>query len=275
MPGVLYVCATPIGNLSDITERFVKTIESVDFIAAEDTRHTLKLLNYLGIHKPLISYYEHNKRERGEIILNRILNGESAALVSDAGMPAISDPGEELVAMCHDAGVKAITIPGCCAAVSALSVSGLPTGRFCFEGFLTVNKQGRREHLEMVSKETRTMIFYEAPHKLLSTLKDMLKAWGDRRISLCRELTKLHEETVRTTLSQAVEYYSENNPKGEFVLIVEGAEEVREEMSETPEVQLKNLISSGMDKKDAIKAVAKNMGVPKNEVYSLALKLEL
>ena len=276
MAGKLYVCATPIGNLSDMSERFIETLKSVDIVAAEDTRHSLKLLNHLGIHKPMISYYEHNKRERGEVIISKLNQGLSVALVSDAGTPAISDPGEELVSMCRDEGIDVLPVPGCCAAVSALSVSGLPTGRFCFEGFLTVNKQGRREHLDSLKYETRTMVFYEAPHKLLSTLRDMESAFGGgRRISLCRELTKLHEQTVRTTLTEAVEFYTENQPKGEFVLIIEGAEIAKKEFDETPEEQLKRLVSEGCDKKEAIKTVAKERGVPKKEIYSLALELGL
>lgn len=273
--GTLFVCATPIGNLSDMSERFVKTLSEADLVAAEDTRHTLKLLNYLEIKKPMISYYEHNKRERSEVIIGKLKEGLNVVLVSDAGTPAISDPGEDLVALCHDEGIRAVAVPGCCAAVSALSVSGLPTGRFCFEGFLTVNKQGRRERLEEVRDEMRTMIFYEAPHKLLSTLKDMYSVFGERRISLCRELTKIHEETVRTTLSEAIEHYSENTPKGEFVLIVEGAEKKAEVFTESVFDELKRLISSGEDKKEAIKSVAKRRGIPKKEVYAEALKLDL
>ena len=276
MSGTLYVCATPIGNLSDMSERFVETIKSVDIIAAEDTRHTLKLLNHLGIHKPMISYYEHNKRERGEVIIEKLNSGLDVALVSDAGTPAVSDPGEELVSMCRDSGIDVIPIPGCCAAISALSVSGLPTGRFCFEGFLTVNKQGRREHLESLKSEMRTMIFYEAPHKLLSTLKAMAEAFGgERRVSLCRELTKLHEQTVRTTFSEAVSFYTDNQPKGEFVLIVEGAKEQEKSFNETPKEQLLRLIKEGTDKKEAIKTVAKERNLPKKEVYSMALKMDI
>lgn len=272
--GTLYVCATPIGNLSDMSERFIETLKSADIIAAEDTRHTLKLLNHLGIKKPMISYYEHNKRERSEVLAEKLKSGLNIALVSDAGTPAISDPGEDLVALCHDEGIKAIPIPGCCAAVSALSVSGLPTGRFCFEGFLTVNKQGRKERLEELKDEQRTVIFYEAPHKLLSTLKDMYAVFGERRISLCRELTKLHEETVRTTLSAAVDFYTVNQPKGEFVLILEGAEKCEPVFEDSVSDHLLRLISSGIDKKEAIKTVAKERGIPKKEVYAESLKLK-
>lgn len=273
--GTLYVCATPIGNLSDMSERFIRTISEADIIAAEDTRHSLKLLNHLGIKKPMISYYEHNKRERSGVIVSKLNEGLDVALVSDAGTPAISDPGEDLVSLCHDEGIRVIPIPGCCAAVSALSVSGLPTGRFCFEGFLTVNKQGRRERLEELKDEQRTLIFYEAPHKLLTTLKDMLSVLGNRRLSLSRELTKLHEETVRTTLSEALDFYSEHPPKGEFVLILEGAEQKEAEFCETVTEQLVRLVSSGTDKKEAIKIVAKERGIPKKDVYAEALKQNL
>lgn len=276
MAGILYICATPIGNLSDMSERFIQTLNDVDIIAAEDTRHSLKLLNHLGIHKPMISYFEHNKRERGEVIIEKLEAGLNVALVSDAGTPAISDPGEELVSQCRDCGIEVIPIPGCCAAISALSVSGLPTGRFCFEGFLSVNKQSRREHLESLKNETRTMIFYEAPHKLLATLKAMKDTFGDeRRISLCRELTKLHEQTVRTTLGDSVSFYEENQPKGEFVLIIEGTTIAEKTFEETSEEHLKRLISEGVDKKEAIKIVSKERGVPKKEIYSLALELDL
>lgn len=273
--GTLFVCATPIGNLSDMSERFIRTISEADIIAAEDTRHTLKLLNHLGIKKPMISYYEHNKRERSGVIVSKLNEGLDVALVSDAGTPAISDPGEDLVSLCHDEGIRVIPIPGCCAAVSALSVSGLPTGRFCFEGFLTVNKQGRRERLEELKDEQRTLIFYEAPHKLLTTLKDMLSVLGNRRLSISRELTKLHEETVRTTLSEALDFYSEHPPKGEFVLILEGAEKKEAEFCETVAEQLVRLVSSGTDKKEAIKIVAKERGIPKKDVYAEALKQNL
>ena len=275
MPGMLYLVPTPIGNLGDISLRCRQTLEEADFIAAEDTRVTLKLLNHLGIKKSLVSYYEHNKAFKGDIILERILAGETCALVSDAGSPAISDPGEDLVKQCAEAGITVCAIPGPCAAITALSISGQSTGRFCFEGFLSTSKKSRREHLDALKGETRTMIFYEAPHKLLSTLEDLQEAFGpDRGISLCRELTKLHEEVVRTTLSQAVERYTQNPPKGEFVLIVAGAEpEVKEAPSETDAAaRVAQLMADGLSRKDAVKQTAKELGLPKNVVYDIALK---
>ena len=275
MAGMLYLVPTPIGNLGDISTRCRETLESADFIAAEDTRVTLKLLNHLGIKKSLVSYYEHNKTFKGDKIVERILAGETCALVSDAGSPAISDPGEDLVKQCAAAGIVVCAIPGPCAAITALSISGQATGRFCFEGFLSTSKKSRREHLESLKKEQRTMIFYEAPHKLVTTLEDMAEVFGgDRPISLCRELTKLHEEVVRTTLSGAIAKYTENGPKGEFVLIVAGGEpEVEEAPSETDAAAyLTALIQSGLSRKDAIKQTAKDLGLPKNVVYDLALK---
>jgi 16S rRNA (cytidine1402-2'-O)-methyltransferase len=275
MAGMLYLVPTPIGNLGDISSRCRETLESVDFIAAEDTRVTLKLLNHLGIKKSLVSYYEHNKAFKGEKIVQRILDGETCALVSDAGSPAISDPGEDLVKLCHEAGIVVCAIPGPCAAITALSISGQATGRFCFEGFLSTAKKSRKEHLESLVKEQRTMIFYEAPHKLLTTLEDMAAVFGENRsISLCRELTKLHEEVVRTTLGQAIEKYAENPPKGEFVLIVAGAEPVLEETA-TPDdaaARVAQLMEEGMSRKDAIKQTAKELNLPKNVVYDAALK---
>ena len=275
MPGMLYLVPTPIGNLWDIYQRCRETLEQADFIAAEDTRVTLKLLNHLGIRKSLVSYYEHNKAFKGDKIVDRILSGETCALVSDAGSPAISDPGEDLVKQCAAAGITVCAIPGPCAAITALSISGQATGRFCFEGFLSTSKKSRREHLESLVQEQRTMIFYEAPHKLLSTLEDLAEAFGeDRGISLCRELTKLHEEVVRTTLGEAIAKYSENGPKGEFVLIVAGAEpEAEEAPTETDAAAyLARLLESGLSRKDAIKQTAKDLGLPKNVVYDLALK---
>ena len=277
MAGMLYLVPTPIGNLGDISIRCRETLENADFIAAEDTRVTLKLLNHLGIKKSLVSYYEHNKAFKGDKIVERILAGETCALVSDAGSPAISDPGEDLVKQCAEAGIVVCAIPGPCAAITALSISGQATGRFCFEGFLSTAKKSRREHLESLKKEQRTMIFYEAPHKLLSTLEDMAEVFGtDRGISLCRELTKLHEEVVRTTLGGAIEKYTENGPKGEFVLIVAGAEPETEELptEEDAVSYLSRLMAGGMSKKDAVKQTAKDLKLPKNEVYDLALKLE-
>ena len=277
MAGMLYLVPTPIGNLGDISTRCRETLESVDFIAAEDTRVSLKLLNHLGIKKSLVSYYEHNKAYKGNVILDRILAGETCALVSDAGSPAISDPGEELVKQCAEAGITVCAIPGPCAVITALSISGQATGRFCFEGFLSTAKKSRREHLESLLDETRTMIFYEAPHKLLTTLEDMADAFGaDRPISLCRELTKLHEEVVRTTLGEAVEKYTQSPPKGEFVLVVAGApvqEKVLPTESDAAQ-RVAQLMASGISRKDAIKQTAKELDLPKNVVYDAALKIE-
>ena len=277
MAGMLYLVPTPIGNLGDISTRCRETLEQADFIAAEDTRVTLKLLNHLGIKKSLVSYYEHNKAQKGNMILDRILAGETCALVSDAGSPAISDPGEDLVKQCAQAGVTVCAIPGPCAVITALSISGQSTGRFCFEGFLSTSKKSRREHLESLQKEQRTMIFYEAPHKLLSTLEDLAEAFGeDRGISPCRELTKLHEEVVRTTLGEAVAKYTENPPKGEFVLVVAGAPaEEKEAASETDVAsRVAQLMAEGLSRKDAVKQTAKELDLPKNVVYDIALKEE-
>ena len=277
MPGMLYLVPTPIGNLGDISERCRRTLEEADFIAAEDTRVSLKLLNYLGIKKNLVSYYEHNKAFKGNVILDRILAGETCALVSDAGSPAISDPGEDLVRQCAEAGITVCAIPGPCAVITALSISGLPTGRFCFEGFLSTAKKSRREHLESLAKEQRTMIFYEAPHKLLTTLQDMAAVFGPHRpISLCRELTKLHEEVVRTTLEGAIEKYTAQPPKGEFVLVIAGAqpEEAPEPTELDAAAYVKNLMARGISRKDAIKQTAKDLNMPKNAVYDAALSIE-
>ena len=277
MAGMLYLVPTPIGNLGDISERCRRTLEEADFIAAEDTRVSLKLLNYLGIKKSLVSYYEHNKAFKGNVILDRILAGETCALVSDAGSPAISDPGEDLVRLCAEHGVTVTAIPGPCAVITALSISGLPTGRFCFEGFLSTAKKSRKEHLQSLVGETRTMIFYEAPHKLVSTLEDLAEFFGaDRKISLCRELTKLHEEVVRTTLGEAIERYTENAPKGEFVLVVDGAAPVEKEVptAEDAGEMVKRLMSEGLSRKDAIKQTAKALDLPKNVVYDAALSID-
>ena len=275
MSGTLYLVATPIGNLGDFSPRAVETLETVDFIAAEDTRGSVKLLNHFEIKKPLVSYHEHNHVSAGQAILQRLLAGESCALVTDAGTPAVSDPGEDLVRLCAENGVKVLSIPGCCAAVNALAVSGLPTGRFAFEGFLTVNKKNRRERLEALKNEERTLIFHEAPHKLLTTLQDMEAVFGsDRRIALCRELTKLHEETFRTTLGGAVAHYTENPPKGEFVLVLAGAEP-REAATVTLDdavAQVLTLKAQGVRLKDAAKEVAEHTGFSKNELYAAALE---
>ena len=275
MSAMLYLVHTPIGNLGDISVRCRETLEAADFIAAEDTRVTLKLLNHLGIKKSLVSYYEHNKATQGSRIVERILAGETCALVSDAGSPAISDPGEDLVKQCAAAGIPVCAIPGPCAAITALSISAQATGRFCFEGFLSTAKKSRREHLDSLKKEQRTMIFYEAPHKLLTTLTDMAEVFGeDRPISLCRELTKLHEEVVRTTLGQAVTRYTQSPPKGEFVLVVAGAPAEKQALpSETDAAaRVSQLIAQGVSRKDAVKQAAKELGLPKNVVYDIALR---
>ena len=277
MAGMLYLVPTPIGNLGDISLRCRQTLEEADFIAAEDTRVTLKLLNHLGIKKSLVSYYEHNKAAKGNVILDRILAGETCALVSDAGSPAISDPGEDLVKQCADAGITVCAIPGPCAVITALSISGQSTGRFCFEGFLSTAKKSRREHLASLQQEQRTMVFYEAPHKLLATLEDMAEAFGnDRPISLCRELTKLHEEVVRTTLGQAIEKYTSQPPKGEFVLVVAGAAPIERPAATENDAALRvqQLMAQGLSRKDAIKQAAKDLDLPKNVVYDAALKLD-
>ena len=275
MSGTLYLVATPIGNLGDFSPRAVETLQSVDFIAAEDTRVSVKLLNHFEIKKPLVSYHAHNHVSAGQAILERLLCGESCALVTDAGTPAISDPGEELVRLCAQHDVEVLSIPGCCAAVNALAVSGLPTGRFTFEGFLTVNRKSRREHLESLKTEERTMIFHEAPHKLRTTLADLRDTFGsDRQIALCRELTKLHEQTRRCTLAEAVDYYAENEPKGEFVLVVAGAEKQAEttiSLEEAVDLVLERK-AQGMRLKDAVRDVAADTGLSKNELYAAALE---
>ena len=270
MSGILYVTGTPIGNLSDMSPRAVATLEEVDFIAAEDTRVTLKLLNHFGIKKPMVSYYEHNKRERGEIICKRIEQGENCAIVTDAGMPCISDPGEDLIKLCEERGIKTVVIPGPSAVISALAISGLETGRFTFEGFLSVNKKSRNEHLKSLLNEHRPMIFYEAPHKLPSTLRDLYSAFGDRKLSIVRELTKLHEEVIRTTTKYASENYADGSIKGEIVLILEGAPQTIEEESYTLEYAVetaKKLIEKGEKPTEAAKQAASLTGFKKNEIY--------
>ena len=275
MSGTLYLVATPIGNLEDLSPRAVETLAAVDFIAAEDTRVSLKLLNHFGIKKPLASYHEHNAAAAGQAVLGRLLSGESCALVTDAGTPAISDPGEALVRLCEEHGVTVTSIPGCCAAVNALAVSGLPTGRFTFEGFLSVNKRSRREHLESLKNETRTMIFHEAPHKLRPTLADFCEAFGpERRIALCRELTKLHEEVRRCTLGEAAEYYRDHDPRGEYVLVVAGAERSKAAVLTLEEgaAQVLALVDAGQRLKDAAREVAEHTGLSKNDLYAAALE---
>ncbi len=276
MAGTLYLVPTPIGNLGDISSRITDTLNEADFIAAEDTRVSLKLLNHLGIRKPLVSYYRHNVETSGPAIVNRLLEGENCALVTDAGTPAISDPGEDLVRLCAEAGIPVVAIPGPCALVTALAVSGLPTGRFTFEGFLATNKKNRRAHLDALRGETRTMIFYEAPHKLCATLSDLQETFGpQRRVALCRELTKLHEEVRRTTLGEACAWYRENPPRGEFVLVVEGAEAPEETAPLTLEegaARVRQLQETqGLRLKDAARQVAQESGLPKNELYQAAL----
>ncbi len=274
MAGMLYLVPTPIGNLGDISVRCRQTLEQADFIAAEDTRVTLKLLNHLGIKKSLVSYYEHNKAQKGNQIVERILAGETCALVSDAGSPAISDPGEELVKQCASQGITVCAIPGPCAVITALSISGQNTGRFCFEGFLSTAKKSRREHLESLKGEQRTMIFYEAPHKLCATLESMSEVFGgERPISLCRELTKLHEEVIRTTLQGAMDLYREQTPKGEYVLVLAGAPEQAAEAAtaEDAKARVEELMAGGMSRKDAVKQTAQELKLPKNTVYEAAL----
>ena len=275
--GTLYLVGTPIGNLSDISERALKVLSEADFVAAEDTRNSGRLLSYFGIKKPMVSYFEHNKRERGEMIVSRIEAGESCALITDAGMPAISDPGEDIVRICAEKGVPVSVVPGPCAAVSALAMSGLFTGKFVFEGFLSTANNERREALESLKNERRTIIFYEAPHKLKGTLADLMKAFGDRKISLCRELTKLNEEVLRMTLSEAITYYEENAPRGEYVLVLEGASKEEQkanafwaDMDEFAHVSY--YTEQGLSKNDAIKAAAKDRGVGKSEIYNIVMK---
>ncbi len=270
MAGTLYLVPTPIGNLGDISQRMAQTLAEADFIAAEDTRVSIKLLNHLGLKKPMLTYHRHNTETGGQAVLDRLLAGENCALVTDAGMPAISDPGEELVARCAQQSIPVVTIPGPCALVTALAASGQPTGRFTFEGFLAMNKKNRRAHLDALREEERTMIFYEAPHKLQATLKDLCQTFGpDRPVSLCRELTKLHEEIRRTTLGEAEEYYRENPPKGEFVLVVRGAPPKREEEAtlEDGQALVEELMAQGTSQRDAVKQAAKTLGLSRNQLY--------
>lgn len=275
--GALYVVGTPIGNLGDFSPRAREVLGEVDFIAAEDTRVTRGLLTHFDIHKPLISFFEHNKVDRGERILARLAGGDSAALVSDAGMPAISDPGETLVAGCAERGIPVYVVPGPTAVVSALAVSGLPTGRFTFEGFLSVNKRSRREHLAAVEGEERTMVFYEAPHKLRRTLGDFAKTFGqDRRVAVVRELTKVHEEVWRTTLGEAAARYREQEPRGEYVLVIAGAQPApREEEAQGPEEAVeiaRGWMEKGFSASEAAKEAAKATGVRKGEIYKLLME---
>ncbi len=269
MAGILYVVGTPIGNLGDFSPRAVQVLSECDFIAAEDTRVTIKLLNHFGIKKPMVSYYEHNRAQRGGVIIDRLLNGENCALVSDAGMPIISDPGEDLTKLCHENGIQVCAVPGPCAFVTALAISGMPSGRFTFEGFLTVSKQNRKKHLEELVNEKRTMIFYEAPHKLAATLSDMAKYWGNRNIALVKEITKIHENVERTTLFDAAEKYKDGSAKGEYVLIVEGKpEEEEKEITIDVAVEMaKKLVENGLSKNEAAKEIAKETGLKKSDIY--------
>ena len=273
--GILYVVGTPIGNLGDMTYRAVETLKKVDFICAEDTRVTMNLVNHFEIKKPLICYQEHNAAQAGETVLARLMSGEDAAIVTDAGMPCISDPGEKLVKLCAQHDVRVEVVPGPSAVVSALAISGLSTSRFRFEGFLSVNKRQRFDHLAQVRDARETLIFYEAPHKLHKTLRDMLEYFGDRRISLCRELTKLHEEVIRTTLSEALEMYPDNRAKGEFVLVIEGAAEEDITEAETIEQafeQVKALVEKGVRGTDACREIAKATGFSKGELYAMLVE---
>lgn len=274
MNGKLYVVGTPIGNLSDFSPRGIKTLSEVDFIAAEDTRVTAKILNHFEIKKPLVSYYEHNRRERGEIIVERILKGENCAVVTDAGMPCISDPGQDLVYLCRERGIEVESVPGPTAFATALAVSGMECGRFTFEGFLSVNKPSRKEHLEELKTETRTMVFYEAPHKLKATLRDMLSYFGDREICIVKELTKIHETVMRTSLSAALEYFETENPKGEYVLIVKGADKAEKEQPVTLEqavLTASELVKKGISVNEAAKTVANETGIKKSLIYKQLL----
>ena len=274
MAGILYLVPTPIGNLGDISPRMAETMAQADFIAAEDTRVSLKLLNHLGLKKPLVSYYRHNTEAGGQAVLERLLAGQSCALVTDAGTPAISDPGQELVALCAQHDIEVVAIPGPCALITALAVSGQPTDRFTFEGFLPMNKKNRRAHLDSLRGEVRTMVFYEAPHKLTATLSDLCQVFGeDRPISLCRELSKLHEEIIRTTLGQALSLYSESEPRGEYVLVLRGAQESAECAATLDDglARVAQLREQGASLKDAVRQAAGELSLSKNELYDFAL----
>lgn len=275
MSGILYLVGTPIGNLGDFSPRAVQTLEEVDFIAAEDTRVTLKLLNHFGIRKPMLSYFEHNRRERGEQITARLLTGESCALVTDAGMPAVSDPGEDLVALCHERGIPVRAVPGPAAFVTALALSGLPVGRFTFEGFLSVNKRSRREHLAFLAEERRTMVFYEAPHKLPTTLRDLYQTLGDRRIAIVREMTKVHEEVIRTTLEQAVLEFADGGLRGEIVLVIEGAEKPAQDTVTLDEAveTARGRMEGGQSASDAARQTARETGLKKGDIYKALLEV--
>jgi len=276
--GTLYLCATPIGNLEDITLRVIRTLKEVDLIAAEDTRNSMKLLTHFDIHTPITSYHKNNRYDKAETLINKLLDGMNIALITDAGMPCVSDPGEELARLAAESGITVTVLPGACAAVTALAISGLSTGRFCFEGFLPSAKKERKAALSQLSLESRTIIIYEAPHHLTSTLHDLLDSLGDRQLSVCRELTKIHETVFRTTLKEAVTCYEQTPPKGECVLVIKGVD--RAVLEETERAKWSELsipehmeiyLAKGMDKKDAMKAVAKDRGVTKQEIYKACL----
>ena len=279
--GKLFLCATPIGNLEDITMRVLRTLKEADLIAAEDTRNSLHLLNHFGIRTPMTSYHEYNKIEKAYTLISKMKDGKNVALITDAGTPGISDPGEELVRMCYEAGIEVTSLPGACACVTALTLSGLPTRRFCFEGFLPQDKKEKRQILEELRTQTRTVVLYEAPHRLVRTLKDLYESLGDRRAVICRELTKKHETAFRTTLAEAVAYYEETEPKGECVIVLEGrsrSELQREEQKRWEEMDILSHVqmyeSQGMDRKDAMQCAAKDRGLSKREVYAMLLDTE-
>lgn len=272
MSGKLYVVGTPIGNLEDFSPRAQRILNEVDFIAAEDTRVTIKLLNHLNISKPMVAYFEHNKKERGITVIEKILSGQTCAIVTDAGMPAISDPGEDLIRECHQNGIPVESVPGPTAFATALALSGMPSGRFCFEGFLSVNKPSRKQHLDEIKNEKRTLIFYEAPHKLIKTLVDMYEALGDRKIAIVREITKIHETVMRTSFSEAIEYYKQNEPRGEYVLIIEGAKEEKRSYTLSDAVAIaKELIKEGNSTSSAAKEAAQVTDIKKSDIYKQIL----
>lgn len=272
MAGKLYIVGTPIGNLEDFSPRAKRILNEVDFIAAEDTRVTVKLLNHLGISKPMVAYFEHNKKERGNTVIERMLSGEVCAIVTDAGMPAISDPGEDLIRECHERGIEVESVPGPTAFATALALSGMPSGRFCFEGFLSVNKPSRKKHLEEIKNEKRTLIFYEAPHKLIKTLDDMYAAFGERKIAIVREITKIHETVMRTSFSEAIEFYKTQEPRGEYVLIIEGAKEETVTYSLEEAINLaKKLMQDGFSASAAAKEAATITGIKKSNIYKQML----
>lgn len=279
MSGKLYLCATPIGNLEDMTYRVVRTLKEVDLIAAEDTRNSIKLLNHFEIKTPMTSYHEYNKIDKGHYLVGQLLEGKNIALITDAGTPGISDPGEELVAMCYEAGIEVTSLPGAAACITALTLSGLSTRRFAFEAFLPSDKKEKKKVLQELVNETRTLILYEAPHRLVRTLEELYQVLGDRRITVCRELTKKHETAFRTTLSQALEWYTQNEPKGECVLVVEGKDRKKLEQEEQKkweemslEEHMEYYVQQGIDRKEAMKQVAKDRGISKRDVYQELLK---